>query len=203
MCSSDLIDGKTFYEMGRPPSEDEAKKVIAEAAKINQIDFKPTPLYDEWAITGAEKEYRLVKPYLSDKEREAIEPLVSKYKNLDMKDLPHAFVHGDIINTNTIRSKNGDIYIIDFAVTNYYPRIIELALLKCNLLKNFDLDFIISEYEKEIKLTKAEKDSLPLFVNLAHTMHVIGASKEKFIHGNKSDENEYWLREGRESLGIK
>lgn len=203
MALFELVDGTTFYESGLTPTEEDAKRVIKEATKIDKISDKPSLVYDEWAITGAVSEYEIAKPHLSDKEKKIIGPLVKKFKEINVKGLPHTFVHGDITTTNTMKTVNGDIYIIDFAVTNYYPRIMELALLKCNLLQSFDLDFIVSEYEKEIKLTDLEHKELPLFVNLAHAMHVIGASKEKFVHENTSEENEYWLREGKEGLSIK
>jgi len=60
--------------------------------------------------------------------------LVREFNALKMKKLPHCFVHGDLIETNIMKDKEGKLWIIDFAVANYYPRIIELAVLACNIL---------------------------------------------------------------------
>jgi hypothetical protein len=62
--------------------------------------------------------------------------------------------------------------------------------------------FIINEYEKQNQLTNQEKELLPFFVELAHAMHVIGAVRERDIHGNNSKENEYWLNQGLKGLKI-
>jgi len=197
----EFIAGKTFYELARTPSEDEAKEILMQAAKINQIDFRPAFVYDEWAIVNILDQYRIVEPHLSKEENARISPLIEKYKSQNIDELPHSLVHGDIITSNAIQLSTG-IYIIDFACANYYPRIIELAVLACNLLASFDLLFIINEYEKQNQLTNQEKELLPFFVELAHAMHVIGAVRERDIHGNNSKENEYWLNQGLKGLKI-
>lgn len=199
----EYIDGKTFYETGEKPTEDDAKEIVCQAAKINSIDHKPPFVYDSWAIPNIANEYDAVEASLSSREKEVINPLVSAFKEVDLKSLPSALVHGDIITTNVMKSKEGKIFILDFGVCNYYPRIMELALLKCNLLADFDIDFLVQEYKKQIELTEKELESLPLFIDLAHAMHVIGATREKAIYGNASDENEYWLEQGRSGLSIK
>lgn len=198
----EYIDGKSFYEMDREPSMEEVSQIILQAAKINQVDCKPTFVYDDWAIVNILEQYEIVEKYLSATERVKIEQLVERYKELDLKSLPHCLVHGDIISTNVIKSVQGEIYIIDFACANYVPRIIELAVLSCNLLVNIPLNTIIEEYEKHNSLIDKEKDLLPLFVDLAHAMHVIGAVRERDIYDNKSDENKYWLDQGLKGLNI-
>jgi len=198
----EFVDGKTFYELGKSPNEEEAREIISEAAKINKINYKPPFVYDEWAITTIAEQYEIVEHYLSKEEKSVIEPLVADFKKIDLKSLPYALVHGDITTTNTMKSKDGKIYIIDFACTNWYPRIMELAVPMCNLLSGIDYDFIVNEYQKEIKLTEEELKLLPLFVNLANSMHIIGAVRERDIYKNGSDENRYWLEQGRKGLGI-
>ena len=58
----------------------------------------------------------------------------------------------------------------------------------------------LDEYQKQNKLTKLEVETLPLYLKAAHAMHVIGAGREKYKKGNESDENEYWLNQGRNGL---
>lgn len=126
----------------------------------------------------------------------------------DIKSLPTAFVHGDIIRTNVMRDENGKFYILDFSVANIYPRIQELAVLLCNILyddKNpgafMDYyELALDEYKKKNELTKPEIETLPLYLKAAHAMHIIGAGREKYKKDNKSEENEYWLSKGRNGL---
>jgi Ser/Thr protein kinase RdoA (MazF antagonist) len=61
-------------------------------------------------------------------------------------------------------------------------------------------NFALDEYQKYNKLTKKEINILPIYLKAAHAMHVIGAGKEKYKEGNKSEENRYWLSQGRKGL---
>lgn len=117
-------------------------------------------------------------------------------------------VHGDIIATNVMKDKKNKLWIIDFAVSNYYPRIQELAVMACNILfdeKNkkkseTNLKTALEEYQKTIELTPREIEVLPTYIKLAHAMHILEANYEKVAEKNDSDENEYWLNQGRTGL---
>jgi len=50
-----------------------------------------------------------------------VQPLVKEFENLGIEELPHCFVHGDIITTNVMRDSTDQLWIIDFSVSNYYP----------------------------------------------------------------------------------
>lgn len=208
LCVMEFIDGKIFYELQTTPTVEEMQFVIKQAALINTIAIKPPPVYDHWAITSFLKEYEEKSRYLPSDDKNLIEPLVEIFNSLSIEHLPHCFVHGDITKTNTMRSTTGDIFILDFAVANYYPRIQELAVILCDLffnpqyLKGFpeNYDLAIREYQKHISLTADERKKLPDYVKLAHAMHILLANYEKVVHNNTSAENEYFLRMGRIGL---
>ena len=125
-----------------------------------------------------------------------------------MNKLPHAFVHGDLIKTNLMEDKRGGIFIIDFAVANYQPRIIELAVLFNDTF--FDKDssektkeyfsLALSEYQKHTSLTKYELDTLPILIKAGHSMHLLRANYEKVVNKNNSKENDYFLQLGAAGL---
>lgn len=208
ICVMQYIDGKTFYELQTTPTAEEKRFIVKQAALINKINSKPSPVYDHWAITNFPQEYKEKSSYLNEEDKKLIEPMVDIYNSLSIDGLPHCFVHGDIIKTNTMRSANGDIYILDFAVANYYPRIQELAVILCDLFfdpqkpeefpKNYDL--ALNEYQSYISLTADELNKLPDYIKLAHTMHILLANYEKAVNRNKSFENEYFLGMGRIGL---
>lgn len=137
-----------------------------------------------------------------------IQSLIDEFDNMQIDKLPHCFVHGDIITTNVMEDNNSKIYIIDFSVSNYYLRIQELAVLACNLFFNpnsiteteNNLKVALEEYQKKIKLTDKELESLPLYIKFAHAMNLLSANFEKVVNKNDSDENEYWLNLGRSGL---
>lgn len=207
LCVMRYINGKNFYELKAKPIPEEMCFLVKEATVINKINLKPTLLYDSWAIPSFLQEYKKLKPYL-DKEDVELSSLEKRFSSLRIGELPHCFVHGDIIKTNVMKDDQGKIYIIDFAVANYYPRIQELAVLFCNML--FDEDdpesferyykLGLTEYQKHIPLTSMEHKILPLYVQLAHAMHVVRATYEKVVNKNASPENEYWLEVGKIGL---
>ena len=137
-----------------------------------------------------------------------IKPLTKEFEKINIQTLPHCFVHGDIIATNTMKDKNNKIWIIDFAVSNYYPRIQELAVFACNLLFDEEhrsktennLKIALGEYQKVIKLTPRELEILPTYIKLAYAMHVLSATYESVAEKNNSEENKYWLSQGRMGL---
>lgn len=208
LCVMEYINGKTIYELKQKLTSDEIRFLSQQAALINSIKIKPKLFYDSWAITNFPKEFEKKSNYLSSEDKNMLEPIVDKFRELKIENLPHCFVHGDIITTNIIRDKNNKLWLIDFSVSNYYPRIQELAVLACNLLfdenskKNTErnLNIVLEEYQKSISLTKEELDSLPLYTKLAHAMYILGASFSKNAKGNTSEENKYWLNQGRAGL---
>lgn len=208
LCVMEYIDGESYYFLGEKPSIDEIKFLAYQAALINSIDIKPEFIYDSWAATSFLNEFKNKGKYLSQQDLKVVEPLVKKFKDIDIEKLPHCFVHGDIIATNVMKDKNGKIRIIDFAVSNYYPRIQELAVLACNILfdeedklkSESNLRVALDEYQKVIKLTQRELEVLPTYIKLAHAMHILLSSYEKMVEKNDSKENEYWLNQGRIGL---
>lgn len=133
---------------------------------------------------------------------------MASFSSLDVSTLPYCFVHGDLIKTNILKDIKDNIYIIDFAVANYYPRIEELAVLLNDTF--FDKDSfdktkeyyhrVLEQYQKHISLTALEIENLPLFIKVGHAMHVLRANYEKIVNGNNSRENEYFLMLGRIGL---
>ncbi len=208
LCVMEYINEKSFFELQSIPDPNDVRLIIKQAVLINSTDIKPNYIYDNWAIVNFLEQYHKKKEYLSTENNDLISPLVELYDPLAFKSLPHCFVHGDITKTNTIKDRHGKIRIVDFAVSNYYPRIIELAALLCDLLfddlnlesfiKNYE--FAINEYQKHIPLTPEEVASLPLFIRLTDAMHIICANYEASVLNNVSKENDYYLRKGRIGL---
>lgn len=204
----EYIDGKSYYFLNQKPSIDEIKVLAQQAALINSIDIKPKAIYDEWAIVNFSKEFKKKRKYLSQEDLNTIESLLQKFEDMNIEKLPHCFVHGDIIVTNVMKGKDGKISIIDFGVSNYYPRIQELAVLACNMLfdendkskSENNLRVALKEYQKTIALTPKELEVLSTYIEIAHAMHLLSANYEKVVKKNNSEENKYWINQGRSGL---
>lgn len=200
------IEGKTFYELKRNPTAKELEEIIRIAALSNKIEYKPEPLYDSWALVNFAAELEKSRKYIDKDLRMSLDILKNQFEKLDSNSLPHCLVHGDLISTNVMKS--GDkIYFVDFSVANYYPRIVELAVLMSDLMfdptgkisieKYFTL--LTQNYQKHIPLEQEELEVLPLFIKLAHAMHIVRATREE-AEGRKSSENTHWLELGKKGL---
>lgn len=203
ICVFEYVDGKNFFELNTKASENEIKELAKQTALINNLDFKPDFIYDSWAIINFENEYKKKKKYLSEEQKISFDKILEEFKNVDLNKLPKGFVHGDIISTNVMKDKNGSLWIIDFAVSNYLPRIIDLAILACNMCLVEDseektlnnISILLNEYNKYNKLTHYELEYFGLFYKLANAMHIMSTLYITKTEG-ESEENNYWFNEG-------
>lgn len=203
ICVFEYICGKNYYELKTKPSRDVIKELAKQTAMINNLNIKPEFIYDSWAIINFKQEYIKKSKYLTDKYKNEFDRLLIELNNINFENLPKGFVHGDIISTNVIIDKNSKVWIIDFAVSNYLPRIIDLAVISCNMClveeskdktyKNISL--LLSEYNKYNKLTNYELEMFGTFYQLANAMHILQAQYFIQTYGD-SEENQYWLNEG-------
>ena len=207
ICVFEHIDGKNYLELQTKPTIEELKEIARQMAILHKIDYKPNFTYDTWAIINFKQEYEKKHKYIESEYLKPVYDLYGKFKNLDISQFPYAFTHGDIISTNVMKDINNKLWIIDFSVSNYLPRIIDLVVTSCNLCLIEDnkeetysrIKVLLDEYRKHIKLTEIELNKFQLFFDFANAMHVLSASYQKGI-GNTSEENEYWLNEGKIGL---
>ena len=206
----DYIDGKDFFTLDELPSEEELKIIAQETAKLNLIDYRPEFIYDKWAIVNFEKEYLKNKKYLSGKYKTLIEQVYNEFKTIDFSRLKYGFVHGDIIETNILRDSKNKLWFIDFSVSNYLPRIVDLAVPICDLC--LDLDNIeiskqrtqtfLAEYEKVYPLTNYEIEALKIFLKCHQAITIIQTTKEKVEDKNLSEENLKFLNKAKKGLDL-
>lgn len=203
-----FIVGKNFIELGAKPTQEEKQFIVQQAVLINALDFKPRPVYDSWAVVNFNKEFKKRGMHLSKNLQATMQTVLDEFLKITPGKLPHCFVHGDMISSNIMKDKQGKIYILDFAVSNYYPRIVELASLICfnffdpgnskTLQKAFD--FTLETYQKFTHLEDIEIKTLPIFIKATFAMYLLRSNFEKVVNENTSEENEHWLRVGNAGL---
>lgn len=175
---------------------------IIHKAKL-QSDF----IYDKWAIINFDNEMQEKAKFLDIDDKNALSKLLFRFKKINMDKLPKAFVHGDIISSNVMKDKNGKLWIIDFAVSNYLPRIIDLAVSSCNLCLDTEskentakkTKMILEEYQKYNKLTDYEKEEFPVFFDIANAMGILQISYLTKL-GETSEEDKFWYDESKKGL---
>jgi Ser/Thr protein kinase RdoA (MazF antagonist) len=204
------IQGKTFYELARIPNSEELTAIAAEAVKINALDYDPEYIFDGWAIPNMRWMFDKTKGHLSTEGSELVKKAFEYYDAIPFDELPKCFVHGDLIKTNTILGDDGKVYVIDFAVSNTYPRIQELAVMAANLLFDEKSDKILSlkdrvdmAVEAYLKsggqLTQLEKDNVFNYALPGAAMEYMGSVNERVV-GDTSEEIKYWEKLGLDSL---
>ena len=202
-----FVEGKSFLELDRAPTDEERIAVLEQAAKVNSIDYEPSYLFDSWAIPNIHVLFEKVKQYIEPEDLSLLERVITDYDAIPVDELPHSFVHGDFTKANVIKGEDGKIYILDFSVANRYPRIQELAVIVANLLHDKSevtlrqkCQQVADEYSEFNILTDEERKYLPAYALAGIAMEFMGAQQEKFINGNDTEETEYWLNLGRAGL---
>jgi len=202
----EYINGQDFYSTGDTFKPEEVKSVARQAAQINSIDFKPSHVYGSWSVQNFLEEFGKTNKMLSADELALIQPLVKEYENLRIEELPHCMVHGDLVSSNIMKDEESLIWIIDFGMANYSPRIEELANMDIGLLINPDNEeentrnriLVLEEYQKIIKLTEREWEVLPTYTRIAHAMGLMGTSNASY--NSPSEENKYWYSRAKAGL---
>lgn len=203
ICVFEYINGKNYFQLQENPDNEVIKELAKQTAMINNLDINPNFIYDSWAIINFAEEYNKKSQFLSSEYQEQFDKLVEEFKSIDFEQLPKAFVHGDIISTNVMLDNNKKIWIIDFAVSNYLPRIIDLAVIACNMCldknskeKTYDnISLLISEYNRYNELTEYELEVFGTLYRVANAMHILQTQYIIKTDGD-TEENQYWLNEG-------
>lgn len=203
ICVFEYINGKNYFQLQENPDNEVIKELAKQTAMINNLNINPNFIYDSWAIINFSEEYNKKREFLSSEYQEQFDKLVEEFKSIDFEQLPKAFVHGDIISTNVMLDDNKKIWIIDFAVSNYLPRIIDLAVIACNMCldknskeKTYDnIYLLISEYNRYNELTEYELEVFGTLYMVANAMHILQTQYIIKTDGD-SEENQYWLNEG-------
>ena len=205
----EYIDGSNFFNLGRKPNLDELLKIVDIGCNLNKIDYKPNFIYDTWAITSFCEEFDKKRQLLDEKYLKILEPIYNKFKLFDYDKLPKSFVHGDMFSTNLMLDKNGDIWVIDFSVSNYTARLNEIVVI-CAEIALIDNDKI--ESKKRIKLafdewcnkldaTKYEIDFFKLLFNVVAAIKILNSSFNLAL-GNDSEETQMHLNTGLFALSL-
>ena len=203
----EFIEGKTFFELNRAPNSKERQEIISQAVKVNSINHHPPDLFDSWAIPNVCSMFERTKQFIESKDLKLVQKAIAKYELIPVTKLPHCFVHGDFIKTNVMKTADA-VYILDFSVANWYPRIQELAVILANLLHEGRTDMLLEEkseivageYSRLSPLTLEERQYLPDYALAGIAMQFMGSHQEKYINGNDTRETDYWLNLGREGL---
>lgn len=184
LCLFEYINGNSFFDLGTSPNEDEIKEIVRQMANIHKQQLNSGFIYDKWAIVNFIEEFEDKKQYLNEQDYKKINELLINFKKVDIKKLPYAFIHGDIIKSNVMKDNDEKIWIIDFGSSNYSPRIVDLVVGSSDLCLSSEsikktkskIKILLKEYDKYNKLTDYEKEVFPIFFNIVNAMGILQIS---------------------------
>lgn len=211
LCVQEYIDGQNFVSLGADPDLDEIAEISKQAAINNSIDYQPYYTdRDTWATRSFLEQYPIKNKALNEDEKKLVTPILKEFKNLQIDKLPHSLVHGDIMRTNVMKDKNKKIWIIDFGVAAYQPRIIELAVLYHDICLDLDSaentktkrDLALAEYSKLINLTPLELKALPILTKVTHAMYMMSAAYMERVLKETSEETTLWFTRSKRALAM-
>jgi len=204
MIVMEFFEGVDF--INNPPSLEDIKVIAKILTIINSSKLQRKPMHDPWQPQFFLEEYNENKKYLTSSNIELIEDVVTKYKQIEIPNLPKSIIHADFMRNNILKNTRGEYCVLDYGVVNYAPRLSEVGVF----LAGFCLDPEISleknkvayqtgldAYLKYLELTPYELRHVGTMTRAAYALFHIAASHEKFVEDNQTEENEYWI-----SLGI-
>jgi Ser/Thr protein kinase RdoA (MazF antagonist) len=202
----DAVPGSTFFDLGTYPTGADLECVMDQVHRIHALDIRPPEVYDWWAIPRIVSLAEEMLPRLPGPDRPYVRAATQAFAGLDSNGLPSVFSHGDLTKANVMRNSGGGVSIIDFAVSNRYPRVHDLAMLSVNLMDGDPVPLrqrarrLTERYGRVAALTAKEMAALPVYVFAAAAMELLGAYREWLIKGNRSNETHYLLDLGRRTV---
>lgn len=202
----DFVAGRSLLDEPTAPTLDDLKHVVTEMHKIVQLDFHPMYSYDSWALVNFPEMYARVQRHLTEEDRTMFTAIGNRFDQIDWRSLPHAFCHGDLTKANVLLD-DGCAWVLDFSVANWYPRIVELAVVAANFSEGYEVQslsertaLIADLYNEHTTLTPQEYELLPFVSLVAAGMEWLGALQERFEKANPSEEIDIWLELGRREV---
>lgn len=205
----EYIDAPNLLDSKLKLTKEDKIFLTNQIALFSKMKSKQLEVYDEWAVLNLQKEYEDLEKDLDIAEIEFLKKRIDiVFHKIKFEKLPKTFIHGDITATNLIK-KDSDLYIIDFSVASYSPRIQDLAILLTNTIFNNndfesvedDYDLILNEYLKLIELSDYEINALPYYLIAVYLTNIIGVIKNK-KRGFYTSEAEYWLMLGYRGIEV-
>lgn len=193
----DFAPGRSFLQMGRPPSVAELGKVLEQASLIHGIDASPEPVFDPWAIENIIPLSAQVGHLLDPEQRRLVGACLAELADVGWRALPEALIHADLTAGNLLVGPGGELTVLDFALANRWPRLQELAVIAASLMHGSPgslprrMESVARMYSAlaPVPLTSREGAALGTFARAAAAMELLGGL-DQWRQGNRGPETD-------------
>lgn len=202
----EYIDSFDFYSLQQIPTREETLTLSSMLKQIHSIPSTIPCIYDEYFLSHFKESYTLCFSCLTATMQSLGQSLLASYEQVDFKDFPKCFIHGDCHKGNILKDKQNRLYFIDFASCGYEYRIMDIVEILNNTL--FDYRYI----EKSLTLQKCFLETYPLTVKELESLTLlqkcyafisIALKQYDFSQGkNQTEESIYWIKNNEVLLSI-
>lgn len=207
-CVMECLEGKDLYTIGEMVTKEDIDTLISIILPVHVITEKIEIQYDEWNFMGLQKVYKMTKEYNTTAMNTTLENLMQEYKSIDFNKFPVSYIHGDLISTNVIKNKEGELSLIDFTSSGTGIRVLDLVKVITSLIFRFHkieeskklIKYFIAEYDRQSPLTQEEKNYLPLFIKADCWSCLALATYDKEQNNIHTEENEFWIQNDKSML---
>lgn len=202
----EFAEGRTCHDLGRPPTDDELRQVVAQAVLFHSLDADVDFVFDPWAVPNIFNLSETVRPLVEPELMALVDLAAAGMLSVDPRRLPHVLIHGDLTKGNVLINTTGKVTVLDFAVANRYPRVQELAVIAANLMHGDPRPLrerarlLAVMYGEHDHLSRQERAALVRYTHAAVAMEFLGAARERHIKGNTSAETTRLLELGEAGL---
>ena len=205
----EYINGENFHRLQEKPDIKELNCIVNMVSTMSKIDYNPMWIYDEWALPNFGKEFEEKRDRLTTGQMALIQPIYEEFLIFDFDALPKTFVHGDITSTNIIKDINRKLWLVDFSVSNFMARIIEIIVISGDLAlktesKQLSEERIVHCFNlwcESVNATDFERQSFYYLFRVANAVNVMNTAIE-MQKGNNSDENLMHMNQGLFGLSL-
>lgn len=200
-CVLECIEGKDLYSLNQLITKEEIDQLVELVISLHSIkDIVKIEEYDLYSFIRLKEVIEKTKEVISKEFKKEINLFMEEYIKVDFKKLPKTFIHGDLINTNIMKDKNKEIWLIDFTETGTGIRILDIVKIINEVIFNYNYieesielgEYFLKKYQEKEKLTDYELNVLDI-VRLADAYVVTMLAKRDILEQNL-EEHEFFIK---------
>lgn len=170
LCLLEYINGKDLYSMNKKITNSDIDKLVDILVSIHNIKDNYKIEYDRYSFMKLKEVFEKHKSILSKKMSTDVANFLKEYAKVDFNKLPVCFIHADLGRSNIIKSKNNELFVIDFIQSGTGIRLLDIVIIINRCIFNYNYvnyskkmeKYFLKKYQQYIKLTEYELEVLSI-----------------------------------------
>ena len=208
LCLLEYINGKDLYTLNKKITKEDIDKLVNILRNLHSIKSDLEIEYDEYCFMSLKETFSKCKSVLSDSLTHDITTFIKKHNKINFDNLPKCYVHGDLIQTNIVKDKSNELWLIDFDSSGYGYRILDIVKILSGVIFNYKWpkysvkmqEYFLQEYCKCISLTDYELDCLDILRKADSYVGLMLLEYHKEL--NNGAEETFWIKNDTKILEL-